>query len=535
MKSPFPPGSSLVAYLRDSGHETQELSLEQQITELRRWALEHGYSITSLFMDVASGTSTAGRDQFHEMIRYLRSDHREEAGLVVWKWNRFSRNIDEAQFYRADLRRRGVLLYSLNDDIPQGSEGRFLEAAIDWMNQSYIEDLREDTKRGLRNLVENYGCIPGTPPKGFKRERVVISQYRDGEDHVAHRWVPDPDLIPLVKEAWELRAHGVGYNEIRKKTNLYRAKTSFTNFFRNPLFIGRLEYGEDLVIEDYCESIISREVWDAVQKINDKHSKRDSSQKARAARRHGSSFLLSGLAFCACCGSRLNGSVHLSKGNRYHYYRCAREKQRSECNAKPIPKHTLEDAVRKELIEYLQHPEAIAEIQRAQKERRSAEKDEIISKRSALSSDLKSVRAKIEKIIDAITETGHNQQMIDRMNILEEEKANLQQRIKELDIQLEPVPDLTIADIENLSAVLTMAIGNASQKQLKTIYQGVIEKILVERDGKDSILGSITFYLPNSKTPSSEDEGVCAYRPYPGRGSYRRHKPTIQISFQRGY
>lgn len=530
---PFPPGSPLVAYLRDSGHETQELSIEQQEQELLSWCREHSYILARVYKDIGTGTTTTGRDQFLEMIRYLRSDHHEEAGLIVWKWNRFSRNIDESQFYRADLRRRGVLLHSLNDSIPPGLEGRFLEAAIDWMNQSYIEDLKADTKRGLRNLVENYGCIPGTPPMGFKREKVIISQHRDGEPHIAHRWIPDPDKTALIRQAWKLRAGGRTYREIAEKTNLFRSKNSYVSFFRNPLYIGRLEYGDDIIIDDYCDPIISKEIWEAVQVINQKNSRMKAKSITSSRRRKGSPFILSGLVFCARCGSALNGSVHLAKGHRYHYYRCNREHRRRDCDALPIPKQILEDAVKSELIDYLQHPQSIAEVQKAHNESQSKGKDDLISQKNALSADLKIVKRKIEKIIDAIVDTGHTKQMLDRMNLLEEEKTQLQQRIKELEIQLQPGQVYDLKQIEDLSGQLQNAIGKATQKQLKQIYQGVIEKIVVERDGKDKILGVINFYLSQMQT--SPEEEVCAYGVYPGRESYRRHKPAGLITFKRKY
>ena len=97
------------------------------------------------------------------MIRHFRSGEAKEKGLVIWKYSRFSRDVDDSAFYRADLRRMGYLIHSLNDNIPEGPEGRFFEAAIDWMNQRFLEDLSTDVKRGLHHLVQTYGCVPGTP------------------------------------------------------------------------------------------------------------------------------------------------------------------------------------------------------------------------------------------------------------------------------------------------------------------------------------------------------------------------------------
>ncbi len=536
-KNPFLSGSLLVAYLRDSGHETQELSIEQQEQELRSWCDRHDYILNRIYKDTGTGTTTTGRDQFKKMLRYMRSDRRIEKGLIVWKWSRFARNIDDAQFYRADLRRRGITLHSINDDIPQGPEGRFFEAAIDWMNQAYIDDLKEDTKRGLKNLVENYGYVPGTPPKGFKREKVVISTHRDGKPHVGHRWVPDPDLIPLVREAWQLRAENTPYSEIAEKTQLFRSKNSFTSFFRNPIYIGILEYGDDVVITDYCDPIISKETWLAVQEINKKNKKYNKENKMSPYRRYGSSFALSGLVYCARCGHALTGSVHHSKGHIYKYYRCSRGQRARDCDAPPIPQNTLEDAVRNELMAYFNHPQAVEELRLAQIENIRGNQEDLQAKRDALAKELKSVNSKISNTTSAIAETGHSDALLDRLSDLENRKTIIENRLVDLDVQLQSDRPVDIDEMDDILTKLEKTIQDASTKELKKIYSGVIKDISVQRVGDTKIEGVITFYLPQEKDspPGDEESMVGAYGKCPGRVKYCKHKEAVSVSFQYTY
>ncbi len=178
------------------------------------------------------------------MMRHFRSGEAIEKGVVVWKYSRFSRDVDDAAFYRSDLRRLGYLIHSLNDNIPEGPEGRFFEAAIDWMNQRFLEDLSTDVRRGLRHLVQNYGCVPGVPPMGFKREEVTIGTRRDGSPHIAHRWIPDPEKVPLIRKAFEMRASGLSLATIHKTTRLYSSLNSYRTFFGNRIYLGILEFGD---------------------------------------------------------------------------------------------------------------------------------------------------------------------------------------------------------------------------------------------------------------------------------------------------
>lgn len=112
--SPFPPGTPVVAYLRDSGGTDQDLSVDQQESAVRAWCLDAGLQLTRIFHDDARpGSSVVGRDAFLKMIAYFHHSQVPERGVILWKYSRFSRDIDDAQYYKADLRRLGYQIYSI--------------------------------------------------------------------------------------------------------------------------------------------------------------------------------------------------------------------------------------------------------------------------------------------------------------------------------------------------------------------------------------------------------------------------------------
>jgi site-specific DNA recombinase len=315
----------LAAYLRDSDGDSQDLSTAQQENEIHRWASRHGYLISRVFKEEArAGSSMVGRKGFKEMMRYFRQSGIQEVGVVFWKMSRFVRDIDDPQFYKADLRRRGYEIISLNDSILDGPEGRFFEAAIDWRNQRFLEDLSTDVKRGLRNLVETFGCVPGTPPRGFKRDAVQLGVRRDGQPRIGHRWVPDSEYIYKIKRAFDLKAAGYTVREIHREVGIYKSLNGYTTFFKNKLYTGILEYS-GLVIEDYCEPIVDRGTFDRVQKIVQSHVKKQRlSNSLSHPRRSSSNYILSGIAFCARCGAPLSGhSSGIHRGKQCTRYECS--------------------------------------------------------------------------------------------------------------------------------------------------------------------------------------------------------------------
>jgi site-specific DNA recombinase len=118
-------------------------------------------------------------------------------------------------------------------------------------------------------------------------------------------------------------------------------------------YFGILEFG-DLVIEDYCEPIVDQATWKAVQSRLKASKYRLYGDSNDHPRRQNSNYLLSGLAFCARCGSPLYGHTSGQRNNvPYERYFCTRAKRRRDCGAEPIPRKFLEELVLNDLQEML--------------------------------------------------------------------------------------------------------------------------------------------------------------------------------------
>jgi hypothetical protein len=50
--------------------------------------------------------------------------------------------------------------------------------------------------------------------------KVQIGVKRDGEPHLVSQWVPDAELAPRVRQAFEMRAAGASYGEILEATRI---------------------------------------------------------------------------------------------------------------------------------------------------------------------------------------------------------------------------------------------------------------------------------------------------------------------------
>jgi site-specific DNA recombinase len=520
----FPPGARVAAYLRDSGHEDQELSVDQQEQAIRAWCEQHGVLLTAIYRDAARpGSSVVGRDAFQEMIRVFRAPACPETGVILWKFSRFARDIDDAQFYKADLRRRGVTIHSLNDSIPDGLDGRLFEAAIDWMNARFLEDLRADVKRGQRHILTQHRALGGTPPRGFTRIPVQIGSRRDGRPHIVHRWEPDPALIPLVRLAFEMRAAGASYKAINAATGLYSSTPGFERFYRNEIYIGRLHFG-DQVIEDYCEPLIDLATWAAVQAVQD-------AQRARVApgpdrsdhpRRGTGEFLLTGLVHCARCGAMLTAETvqfKTTSNYRYQYYTCSGRTRNTGCDARNIPRAMLENEVLNALIEEGLSDQVISVGWASLSQNRAGESAARKHRRDHTARDLSTTRRRLSNLLDLVSDAGRSAPpaMLQKLKELQADETRLQAALIALEKPERPLPSLE--EMKRRAARLREMLSTGETDTVKPILQGLIKQIVVELDQENkTLLGLVECFT------TLPEEGFYVYGRCPERDPDHTHK-----------
>ena len=520
---PFAPGDPVVAYLRDSGHEDQELSVAQQEAAIRAWCADVSLALTRVYSDAAKpGSSTVGRAAFLEMINHFHDPDCPDRGVILWKLNRFSRDIDDAQFFKSDLRRRGYIIHSLHDSVPAGLDGRFFEAAVDWMSARYLEDLRADIKRGQRHLLDQYGALGGTPPRGFMRQPVQIGLRRDGRPHVAHRWVPDPAWIDRVRLAWAMRAEGSRYTEIHRATHLYASERTYATFFRNRLYIGELAIGET-IIQNYCEPVIDRRLWEAVQIMMDaNHHLYHNLQSGNPQhpRRVNSKFLLSGLVRCALCGTSMYGTVTSSKNRRYGYYDCGHRRD-GGCTALKIPQAVLEDAVIDHLVNHILQTDNLTALLATYQQDADQQQRAMQTQVDALDRQLSQVRRQINNLADVLAEDGlQSRTLIKKIRGLEDEENGLVLQIQKACAPVQPAEPQTGQELDaSLADIKQRLLAPEHSGDVKKILAGLIDHIDVRRAGKNELVGVIFYYLP----PSGGGDFMSTVR-RPRRGVIYTHK-----------
>jgi site-specific DNA recombinase len=485
---PFPPSTRLVAYLRDSGGDRQDTSIAQQEQAIGAWCREHEYLLTRVFRDVArSGTSLTGRDQFLAMVNYL-DDGAAEKGVLLYELARFSRQFDDTLYYLADLRRRGYVVHSITDPVPDTLDGRLIESITAWKNAKYSDDLRRLVKRGLSYVVTQHHAALGSAPVGYKSVPVEIGTRRDGTPHVIAQLEPDEHTAPLVRQAFEMRATGATTSEIHAVVHLHARLGAYYRMFRNPIYIGMR--GE---IKDFCIPLEGLSIWDAVQTLGAERAARYGYNHPRAVR---SRFFLTGLLKCGMCGSPMNGRV--LKRKPYPdilYYRCIGcIRTENQCHASVIPKTLLERRVVQVVRERILIPEVLSgAYARAQRIVANGDSDRLAAIQRA-QDELATNTQAVGRIVAAIRDMGHSGALLVSLEALETEGRELSERLAKLEAAAPRVlPDMDMAQV---ARAISDRLVSAPPEELGQVLRSFIDSITASKPQRKELAGSITYRLP---------------------------------------
>lgn len=500
--STLPPGSTVWAYLRDSGGPTQDRSVQQQREIVIEYCAQHGLILTQPpFEDVhRTGTTVKNRNDFDYMMSLSSTKELRPNGLLIWNFARFSRGGEyQSQFYKGTLRTRGIVIHSLTDPIPEGPFAPVIESLIEASNKQKSEEAAAGAWRGLRFNVKQ-GAVSGTLPMGMKKTPIIVVNEKN-EERNANRWDPDPAYKLRINKAYQMKAAQYSTPQIHQATKLYNSINSYVTFFNNPIYIGTLHFG-DMIIEKYCAPTIPRKLWDKVQQIMQANAERKSvHSKKNHPRRKGGIYMLSGILKCARCEGMMNGmNSPQPRGADYLRYNCATAKNKKTCAAKPIPAKLIETLVLDQINKFFDDPQNLINTLAAFKEDHSNVQAKVDEELASIHPQLATVRKKIANLTNAIAEKSHSQALLKKLTVFEEEETELLSRIAQLKAQntgTVVVPTLEQARVA--SKRVQEDLKSKDPAFIRQILHTMISEIYVDRNGKHLVYQIVFYHIPQVK------------------------------------
>ena len=359
----------------DDGLDGESMSISSQKAILEAYARDHGlYPIVHYSDDGYTGTNF-NRPAFQRMISDI---EKGEIGCVITKdLSRLGRNyIESGGYIEVFFPKHNVRYISVNDGVDSTvSSGMDITPFKNILNEFYSRDISKKVKTGKAIRAKQGKFMGTTAPFGLQKDP-------NDKNHL----IIDPMTAPTVKLIFDLALEGLGNNRIghilyeRKILKPASYKPEFSKFLineddpynwkketisrilRNPVYKGgmwvqtcskpSLKYpgrgyiptSQREVLEDIHEAIVSKEQWQTVQEIMDKHNKVKPCTS-------GYDNIFRRLLVCPDCGQSL--LVHTDGRNpkrplderTYYQYTTYRVYGKSRCSAHRISAKALNEAV----------------------------------------------------------------------------------------------------------------------------------------------------------------------------------------------
>lgn len=408
-----------VIYARYSSYGQTEQSIEGQLHDGHAWAERNGYTVIGEYIDRALTGTKDARPDFQRMIRD--AERRQFEAVIVWKLDRFARNRYDSAIYKARLKKCGVRVVSVMENITDSPEGIILEGLLESMAEYYSANLSENVKRGQRESVAKGWFPGGNVPYGYLVED--------------HHLVEDPRDGPVAREIFRRYADGETLAGIAADLNRRGIRTrggsifrisSFDAMVRNPAYIGQYTYNGQ-VLDGCSAAIIDEDVFRRAQ------ARREKNKRAPAAGTAKARYLLQGKIFCGHCGSPMIGeSGYSHTGAVYNYYSCNRHKKRRLCKKKNERKSDIEAYVARYTRDYILEPGHAAWIAEAVAEKYRQEFDDSAVRDAERR--LAQVNADLEKLVDSLIElpASARPRIAARMEQLETQRLDLETSLAKL-------------------------------------------------------------------------------------------------------
>ena len=316
----------VILYSRVSSDEQAEkgYSLGAQEEHLKKWCERHQTNILTHFREEGASAKSFERPEFKKFLALVKENKSITDYFLVQRWDRFSRNMEEALTMIKKLQKLGIIVNATDQWIDFEDPNHTLLLAIHLATPQVENDLKScRTASGMRRAMKEGRWIAGAP-KGY-------SFMQDGLGK--SKLVPNEEAI-FVKEAFKEISEGNKYLQGLRlnlsKKGFYCGKSQFSRLLRNVAYMGKVKVPlfkdePEMIVDGQHEALVSESIFYAVQDML------DGKRIRKAPRGEEEIFVLRGFVACPICEKFMTSSFSRGKsGQKYPYYHC----KTRECQAR---------------------------------------------------------------------------------------------------------------------------------------------------------------------------------------------------------
>lgn len=412
---------------QDDGIEGDSNSIQNQKAILQKFAEDHHFPSPCFYVDDGFSGGTFQRPAFQQMISDMENG---EIGIIVTKdLSRLGRNqLHTGLYIEERFPMFGVRYIAINDNVDtDSSESNDLMPFKNLFNEWFIRDTSRKIRAVLKAKAERGERLGSRAPYGYRKapdtKKLIVDEEAaaivrrifamcasgSGPSQIARILKKEQILTPTM---YAYTRYGITHTCLDTAHPYNWSDSAIANLLENEIYLGntvnmkhssrsykdkrRVKHPREecMVFENTHPALITREVWDIVQRVR-KNKRRLTKMEEQNK--------YSGLVFCADCGSNMVLHRAHTMSASYNHFTCRTYKKDGEaCTGHYIRECVLDEIVLEDLRRVTsaarEHPEKFAayigskqsielqrEIRRQEKElaamrKRKAELDAIFKK-----------------------------------------------------------------------------------------------------------------------------------------------------------
>lgn len=247
-----------VIYARYSSDKQRDESIDGQIRECMAYAEREGITITNTYIDRALSAKTDDRPEFRQMI--LDSNKQAFDYVLVYQLDRFSRNRYDSAIYKAKLRKNGIRVISVKENIKDDPSGIILESVLEGMAEYYSAELSQKVMRGMTDNVLQGKWVGTVVPYGYKLSNNRQLEINEHEANVVRKLF---DMYLQRHTLSEMASYMNANGHLTHKGKPFNTN-SIKAIISNEKYIGVYSWGSER-IENAIPPIIDKNIFEKAQ------------------------------------------------------------------------------------------------------------------------------------------------------------------------------------------------------------------------------------------------------------------------------
>ena len=411
---------ALYARVSTTRQADNELSIPDQLRQIRDWAKRHGVAIAAEYIEPGASAVDDKRPVFQQMIADATRSPAPFEAIVVHSRSRFFRELFHFLHYERVLKKAGVKVISITQPMSDDPAGVMASNPISMFDEYASQENSKHTQRAMRESARQGYWNGSHPPFGYRAAETEITGNRGRKKR---RLEVDWAEAEIVRKIYKLYLQGYNGNPMGMKAiasylnqrglsmrgSPWRIQ-KISQILRDPVYAGCFYFNRR---DSKTHKLRPQSEWIAVDvpalvsaALFERAGKHRASSNPRmhAPRAQSSPAPLVGLLVCGHCGAGMAQAT--GKSGRYRYYKCTQRlsKDARGCDSRNLPREKTNALVLQTLSDKVFTPARVSSILKQLIKRHRASRTVEDAKVLALSKELDKVNKSQERLYEAVEE-----------------------------------------------------------------------------------------------------------------------------------